>query len=107
MKIFEGVLMKYDFTTDSTSRLLPEQIGDYLIHRTGITIVPIGEPLYSVRATEIEINAEVGGEYVKVMQVSENTEDGTIIIDEQDWPVLRQVIDAMVARCRTETQEGE
>ena len=97
--------MKYDFTTDMTARFLPEEMGDYLIHRTQVTIIPKGDPLYSLRATVIEISDDAGGEYVKIRQQPDDSENDTVCVDAYDWPVLRTVIDAMVARCRTEGQE--
>ena len=97
--------MKYAYTTDATARFLPEEVGEFLVHRTRVTIVPKGEPTFSERATEIEIVDDAGGEWVKLRQSAEDLQQGEVGIDPDAWPVMRLVIDAMVSRCRVEREE--
>jgi hypothetical protein len=93
-----------DFTTDMTSRMLPEKIGKYLVHRTRVTIVPEGQSIYSDDAVEIAINDTDDGR--ECVQVTNNSWDDNFLITAESWPAIRQVIDVMVARCRVEREQG-
>lgn len=43
-------------------------IADYTARPTRFTIAPRGEPIFSERATTIEIDDEAGGEFIRVRQ---------------------------------------
>ena len=66
-----------------------------------LVIAPKGEPLFSEAATSVEIDDEAAGEFVKVTQ-----QDGSmnvsksITIDPDEWPLIRDAVNAMVGRCR-------
>lgn len=66
---------------------------------TQMTIVPIGNPLFSEEATEVTIVDEAGGEYVEVCQ-SGRVDLGKIAISPEEWPFLRDAITSMIDQCR-------
>lgn len=68
---------------------------------TKVTIVDRGEAIFHETATSVEIDDMAAGEFVKVQQTEPSAENGTITIDPGQWKLLREVIDAMVARCRS------
>ena len=69
---------------------------------TQLTVLPEDEPIFSEMATQITIEDEATGEYVKVKQMWDSSENGTIAIRPEDWPILRDAIDDMVFECRKE-----
>lgn len=62
-----------------------------------VTINKPGEPLLSEMATNIEIDDEGGGEFLKVSQST-----GSVLITPDEWPVIRKQIDEMILNCREE-----
>lgn len=70
---------------------------------TRLLVVPQGEPMYSEMTTTVEIDDEVGGEFVIVSQ--EGREDiGKITINPEEWPALRAAINRMVKACEPEVK---
>jgi hypothetical protein len=67
----------------------------YVCRTTQLTITPENEPTFDERATSITITDEAGGEFVVVEQ-----ESGRISIAPEEWPVLRDAIDRLIADCR-------
>ena len=72
---------------------------EYETRTTSLTVAPVGAPVYSEQATEVNIVDEAGGEYVEVCQ-SGRDGLGKIAIGPDEWPALRSAIDAMMAQCR-------
>lgn len=72
-------------------------IADYETRTIQISVSPKNEPVYSDRATHIQIYDEAGGEFVRLWQESPESVVG---IDPIEWPALRQAIDQMIAECR-------
>ena len=70
-----------------------------------IALIPKGEPIFSERATHIEIVDEAAGEFVEVSQDYDNVKSGTIAIDSTEWPLLKSSIDRMIDDCRDENGE--
>ena len=60
-----------------------------------IIVLPKGQPLFSERATRVEVVDEAAGEFVVIRQ-----EDGEVGINPEEWPELRAAIDRMIAECR-------
>lgn len=61
------------------------------------TILPEGEAIFHERATVITVEDEAAGEFLKVHQHHVN-DGGTILIDPDEWPILKQAIDnAMIS----------
>ena len=59
-----------------------------------------GKQVFDGSATIISIEDDAAGEYVKVHQLNEDCEPGTIKIDPDEWPTLRKAINKMFKNCR-------
>ena len=68
---------------------------------TQITVAPEGDPIFSEQATHISIEDEACGEYVRVTQYGAKAKY-EININPEEWPILRDAIDTMIAACRKE-----
>ena len=69
---------------------------------TQLTVLPEEDPIFSEAATHITIEDKSAGEFVKVKQICDHSENGAIAISPEDWPVLRDAIDDMIYGCRKE-----
>ena len=67
---------------------------------TKLTVLPEGERIFSEAATDVVIQDEASGEFVEVIQSDDNAAMGTIKIMREEWPILREAIDEMIAECR-------
>ena len=69
----------------------------YTSRITQITVLPVGDPIFSEGATVISIVDEVTGEYIKVMQQADTTSetDQTVIFEPDEWEEVKGVIDQM------------
>jgi len=72
---------------------------EYETRTLSVIVVAKGEPIFSEMATRVEIVDEAGGEYVEVSQHG-RPDLGKISINPEEWPMLRDAIDSMVAQCR-------
>ena len=73
---------------------------DYKIRTTQIMAHPAEtDTILSEMATRVSIDDEGGGEYVR----AEQTSTGSILINPDEWPAIREAIDRMVSECRSET----
>ena len=61
---------------------------------TKVAILPKGEPIFTEKATYIEIVDEAGGEFVEVEQSNE-TATGKIRLDDDEWFYVREAINEM------------
>lgn len=74
-------------------------VTDYKIRTTRIMVHPAtDDSTLSEMATTVSIDDEGGGEYVK----AEQTNTGSILINPDEWPAIREAIDRMVSECRSE-----
>jgi len=79
---------------------------NYITRTLKICILPENEPIFSEMATEIEIEDEAAGEYVKVTQNGGSVESGkSILITSEEWPQIKAGIEQMLAECRVEKGE--
>ena len=69
------------------------------IRTTQLTVAPEGEPIFSESAYTVTIDDEAAGEFVVVHELDED--GGRVKLDPQNWPVLRDAIDRMVAECQS------
>lgn len=84
--------------------MIPSGNDKYDIRFTRITVAPCGEPVFSERATRIEIDDEAGGEFVKITQEGGHTDvEKSVVFDPEEWAVIREAIDYVVGLCRKET----
>lgn len=74
-------------------------MSKYIQKITKITVLPENDPIFSELATTIEIDDEAAGEYVRVVQYHRH-DDGTVCFDREEWPVIRDAIDKLIAECR-------
>lgn len=65
-----------------------------------LIVCPKNEPIFHERATSVEIMDEAGGEFVRVTQVSNHPEEGSITIDADEWPYIKAAIDQLIGQCR-------
>ncbi len=65
---------------------------------TQITVAPENEPIFSEQATQITIDDESGGEYLKINQHHERNE---FLLTPEEWPAIKEAIEEMLAICRS------
>lgn len=66
-----------------------------------LVVAPVGEPIFSEKATEISVDDEASGEFVKISQSYDQAKNGEIILD--PGPELEAVFAAVLtlaAQCR-------
>jgi hypothetical protein len=66
-----------------------------------IAVCVKGEPIFHEGTTEIEIVDEAAGEFLKIKQSDDDTEQATIKIDPIEWPMIKAGIDKMMKECRS------
>lgn len=71
---------------------------------TRYTIAPVDEPIFSEMATHIEIEDESGGEFVVIGQCNEHSKDGKIAIDPEEWPLIRDTVEKLMATLKPQTK---
>lgn len=70
---------------------------------TQLTILPEGDSIFSSMATQISIEDDGSGEYVRVTNYNgKKGKGGEIEINPEEWITLRGAINAMVSSCRKE-----
>ncbi len=80
---------------------IPPSNSEYEVRVLSVVVAPVGEPIFSERATIVSMEDDAGGEYVKVRQVTMDTEDRhAICLSASEWPMIRDCIDAMIGQCR-------
>ena len=67
----------------------------------GLIVKPKGEPIYSEMATEVYIDDDAGGPYVVIEQHG-RTDVGKVCIDQEEWPLIKDAVEQMLAVCRGE-----
>jgi hypothetical protein len=74
---------------------------DYKIRTTQVMVHPADNPtILSELTTTVSIDDEGGGECVK----AEQTNTGSILINPDEWPAIREAIDRMISECRSSDQ---
>ena len=66
---------------------------------TQLTVLPEGEPIYSARATVIEVEDDAAGPFVVIQQHDNAAEPGKVRIDPDEWPAIRDAVGRMMASC--------
>ena len=69
----------------------------YTSRITQITVLPVGEPIFSNMAIVISIDDEAGGEFITVKQQMDysSQKDQTVAFDPDEWEEVKGVIDQM------------
>lgn len=69
----------------------------YTTRVTRLTVLPEGEPIFSERATSIEIDDEAAGEFVRVSQQGGHTDaEKWVLFDRAEWPAIKGAVDQMM-----------
>ena len=66
----------------------------YTIRTTRLTVGPVGEPFFSQKQTNVEIQDEGAGEFVAI---SQNHASGRILIEPEEWPHIKDAVSELVA----------
>ena len=66
----------------------------YITQITAVSIRAAGESMHAETATTIRLDDEGGGQYVVIEQ-----DGNTVKINTDEWPLIRDEIEAAVARC--------
>ena len=63
-----------------------------------MTVLPIGEPIFSENATNIEIAQEAGSDgFLKITQDGDDpVYEGSVCIDHDNWPAIKAAIETML-----------
>jgi len=74
----------------------------YKIRITRLAVLPDGEPLYSMRCTEVSLVGEAAGEFIEIKQASENSdvESLTIGVMPEEWPALKEAVERLLAEIK-------
>ncbi len=75
---------------------------EYETRTTRVTVMPKGDVTFCERATDITIEDEGAGEFVKVQQKRDSRQTDCIAIDPEEWPTLFVAIDRMIKECRSD-----
>ena len=69
----------------------------YTSRITQITVLPVGEPIFSERATVVSLDDESGGEFITVKQQMDTTAEmnQTVAFEPEEWEEVKGVIDQM------------
>ena len=70
----------------------------YTSRITQITVLPVGEPIFSERATVVSLDDESGGEFITVKQQMDMTAEmnQTVAFEPEEWEEVKGVIDQML-----------
>lgn len=70
--------------------------SEYETRVTKLTVNMIGEPIFSERATHIEIEDESGGEFISITQQGDHVKLGTVAITTEEWPHIKSAIEKLL-----------
>jgi hypothetical protein len=69
-------------------------------------VKPVGESIYSELATEITIDDEGSGPYVKISQSPEIVNNAVVLITKEEWPLIAQAVDQLIEKwCKEEKED--
>ena len=77
---------------------------EYQVTTLSLIVKPKGDPIYSDRATIVEMMDEAGGPFIRILQLSDDNERGQIKIDPDEWGAIKEAVETMLKICR-EQQE--
>lgn len=72
-----------------------------------MTVLPVGDSLFSERATVISIEDEEAGEYIKIKQRTHATFESnqTVSFDQEEWEEVKGVVTQMFGEIRRYEEE--
>lgn len=71
---------------------------NYKTRVTRLTISPIGHPIFSDQTTNLEIEDDAGGEYVKISQQSDykDSHSQAFYLTPDEWPAVRDAVEILL-----------
>jgi len=74
-----------------------------------MTVLPVGEFIFSDKAIVISIEDEGGGEYIQIRQQMEISSDAsqTVGFDPDEWEEVKDVVDQMFGEIRRYKEETQ
>jgi hypothetical protein len=72
--------------------------NEYVTRKTGITVMPKGEQIFSIKSTHVSIDDEGGGEFVRISQTADT--DTYITLDPEEWPAVKAAVDELIKEVR-------
>jgi hypothetical protein len=72
-----------------------------------LLVLPVDEPLYSERGTQITLVDEGGGLFVEIEQTGALDKVGKVTLDADEWPAVKRAIDQQIAVCRAMNKKKE
>ena len=72
---------------------------------TRLTVLPKGDPLFSEKATHIQIEDESAGEFISIEQTYESATPGKIVINPDEWPEIRDAVQKLLDDCRESRED--
>ena len=75
----------------------------HTIRPTSWIVGPSDEPAHSLQMTTIRIEDEGGGEFLVLEQENDTGPVHRIAITSDEWPILRQAIEAAFKHCREDS----
>ena len=78
-------------------------MSKYIIRPTSWIVGPSDEPAHSLQMTTIRIDDEGGGEFLVLEQENDTGPVHRIAIASEEWPTLKQAIEAAFKHCREES----
>ena len=70
---------------------------NYEMRITKVAVLPVGSDLFCTEATNIEIVDEAAGEFIEVVQLNEEAENGTVRFAPEEWERVRYAMDFMMS----------
>ena len=72
---------------------------EYEMTTLSVIVKPKGEPIFSKRATIIEMTDEGAGPFITLRQINDEIKRGEIKIDLEEWPTVQEAIGLMLIEC--------
>lgn len=69
----------------------------YETHTLSLIVLPKGEPIYSEKATIIQIEDNLEGPFIRLLQP--NTGSDGIEFDSSEWPEIADAVATMIIQC--------
>ena len=76
------------------------EVVEYETRITQLTVLPVGEKLFSDTATVVSIVDDAAGEYITVHQDFDDMTQGEVKIDPAEWSKIREAIDELNGRIK-------
>jgi hypothetical protein len=80
---------------------------EYEITTLSLIVKPASAPIYSERATIIEMMDEAGGPFLEIRQHDRWAENGRITVDADEWPAIQKAVNLMFTECRNQERNSK